>query len=409
MTDWSVQLPSTSPALPRGERPATTCSGMVVMVVCHFDDTNPGGGLEKQAGLLSQRLRDQGERVVLLSSTRSPLRTGWQQINGVPVRLFWTYSTPQISGRYLPAALIWAAQVALWLLLNRAHIRIVHCHQLRIHAFVAALATRLLGIPSILKSATGGDGADIRVIGSHKYFGAAGRRFVVRNATKFIATTESIRDDLLRWGVPDTKIAVVPNGIDRSRLTQPPRSARQRHQRCLYLGRLDQDKNVLALAAAALRHCRELDLTLDFYGKGAQRAELEALIADHADNRVRYCGFVDDVAAVLPDYGYLLLPSNAEGLSNSMIEAMWFGVVPITTRVSGCVDHIEPGVDGLFMTGVDAGSLSATLQGIADIDTESWLRMSKAAQAKSQSRFDLDVIGSAYRQLYAELRVAATP
>jgi hypothetical protein len=109
-----------------------------VMMICHYDDTNASGGLEAQARLLSRTLRSTGENVIVLGSTRRLSRARWSDDHGVPVRLFWTYASPQVSGRYLPASIIWAFQLLVWIALNRSKIEVLHCHQIRIHAFVSA-------------------------------------------------------------------------------------------------------------------------------------------------------------------------------------------------------------------------------------------------------------------------------
>ena len=203
--DWQIPAVSRPPLCEQvdfGRR-----SFMIVMMICHYDDTNPMGGLEKQARLLSRGLRSSGYNVVVLASTRQFFRAGWTCDDGVPVRSFWTYTTPQVSGRHLPAALVWAIQILIWIFLNRSKVSVLHCHQIRIHAFIAATASRLWRIPSILRSAVGGTGADIRAIGSRKYFGPVGRRFIIRNTDVFIAITPAIKDDLLLYGVPSIKSA----------------------------------------------------------------------------------------------------------------------------------------------------------------------------------------------------------
>jgi len=373
---------------------------VIVMMICHYDDSNPSGGLEKQARMLALSLRAAGEDVVVLGSTRKFSRAGWSDDEGVPVRLFWTYTTPQISGRYLPAALLWAAQLLLWVFRNRARIGLIHVHQLRIHAFVAAVARKFWGIPNILKSATGGTGADIRVIGTRKYFGAAGRRFVIAHGDRFVATTRSIKEDLLRWGVPAEKIAVIPNGL-KIGPAEAGDAPEMRARHFLFLGRLDEDKNVTALAAAAADMPPEAKFQLDFYGAGNLEAEVEAISRRDPAGRVGLRGWHSDPDDILGRYGYLLLPSNAEGLSNAMLEAMVRGVVPVTTRVSGCVDHITPNENGLFLDGVDRASLHAGLSVLTSLPVQEWSRLSNAASDYARVRFDMDSVRDQYRALYA--------
>lgn len=376
---------------------------MIVMMICHYDDTNSSGGLDKQARLLSRTMRAAGHDVVMLASTRKWSRAGWTSDEGVPVRYFWTYASPQVSGRYFLAALIWAVQLMLWVLLNRREIKILHCHQIRIHAFVACIASKFLGIPSVLKSATGGVGADIKAISSRKYFGVKGGRFIMRNASVFVATTLSIEEDLTSYGVDRQKVIVIPNGL---RLPSVSHAAPDptRATKALFLSRLAPDKNAPALALAALEWTRSHDLEVDFWGAGNMRQELEDTIATGGrQSRVRFCGYAANPSDVLERYGYLLLPSNAEGLSNAMLEAMAHGVVPLTTKVSGCVDHIQEGVTGFFFNGVDHRSLTMGLQEIENVSRDQWQVLSENVRTYAYTRFDINQVGGAYADLYRRL------
>lgn len=376
---------------------------MIVMMICHYDDTNPMGGLEKQARLLSRALRSNGDDVVVLASTRKLLRMGWTCDDGVPVRYFWTYTTPQVSGRHLPAALFWAMQLLIWIFLNRSKITLLHCHQIRIHAFVAAIASKLWRIPSVLKSGVGAAGADIGVIGSRKYFGSGGRQFIVRNTDIFIATTGTIRDDLLFYGVSDSRIRTVPNGTEFGRSFEAGAAPELRARRGIFLGRLAPDKNPVQLARAAAIVARADGLQIDFYGSGDLQEKLEATLRMADNQAVMYKGWVGDVDAVLRNYGYVLLPSSAEGLSNAMIEAMANGVVPVAARISGFRDHIVPGYNGFLFDGVDHFSLVRGLELVAAIPVERWRVISSSAREYARSRFDLDLVCRKYLRLYADL------
>jgi glycosyltransferase involved in cell wall biosynthesis len=371
---------------------------MIVMCICHFDETNASGGLEKQARLLSKSLRDKGKDVVVLASTRSWRKQGWCVEEDLPVRYFWCYASPQVSGRYLPASLMWGLQVLIWSVMNRRKIEVFHCHQIRIHAFVGALLKRIFGIPHISKSATGGAGVDIRAIGTRKYFGKTGRKFVVRNTTTFIATTKSIETDLMEYGVREQQIRVIPNGL----VFKPiqPSSNENRHKRFLFLGRLSQDKNVLNLIRSALL-INDEDFRLDIFGRGDLEDEVRRLLS--SSNKVIYRGFVEDPSALLSSYGYLVLPSSAEGLSNAMLEAMTAGVVPVATRVSGCVDHIVPGVTGYFMDGVDEISIKQAVTSCLNVTSQHWQTMSENVTAYSRSRFSIESVTDEYLNLYSDL------
>lgn len=374
---------------------------MIVMCVCHFDETNAYGGLEKQAKLLSQTLMARGRDLIVLASTRRFLRKRRTDANGLTTRFFWTYTTPQVSGKKLPASLIWALQVLAWTYWHRKKITAFHSHQIRIHAFVGAIAQKFWGIPHILKSASGGTGADIKTIGSHKYFGRAGRNFIIRNTQAFIATTQSIRDDLREYGVPDNKIKIIPNGM-----TLPAEIPQylNRHKRCIFLGRLASDKNVLQLAVAAEQSMLSTDYYLDIYGKGDQQEDLVRLLQDRGMKHVSYKGFVENTFELLPHYGWLLLPSEAEGLSNAMLEAMACGVVPLATRVSGCLDHIIPGETGHFFADTSVQSLADGVSQICATSEDIWRVLSGNVRRYSVARFSIDHVADEYVSLYQRLQ-----
>ncbi len=379
---------------------------MICMCICHFDDTNPSGGLDKQARILAKKLRKNGEDVVMLASTRKWSRRGWTHDEGLPIRYFWTYSCPQISGRYLPAALLWAFQVFIWVAVHHKKIDLFHGHQIRIHAFVGAMAQKFFKIPHISKSATGGTGADIRAIATRKYFGKRGRRFIIRHTKRFIATTASIEDDLIEGGVNAEQIRVIPNGLvipDHLKEDRVAVDAAERSKKMLFLGRLDSDKNVLSLAESFKKISK--DYALDFYGQGTQMKELKQLVNGH--NNITLKGFSDNPAAILPSYGYLLLPSSGEGLSNSMLEAMLWGVVPIVTKVSGCVDHIKDGETGFFFDSLAVEDLQKTIERATQVSPEQWQEMSERVAVYAEKHFALDSVAKQYQQLYRELETQA--
>jgi L-malate glycosyltransferase len=381
---------------------------MIVMCICHFDETNSSGGLDKQARLLSKALAESGEEIVVISSTRKLENAKWSIMDGgARCRLFWTYASPQLAGRHLPAAIIWAAQILLWIVINRKRISVVHGHQIRVHAFVMAVANLMFGIPTVLKSATGGAGADIRAISSRKYLGRRGLRFIVRHTSSFVAISNSVRQDLESFGVPSDKVIDIPNGALMPIAASAGR-AEARWRRCAYLGRVAADKNVIALARASTKVIPGLGLTLDIYGGGKDVALLTKVLSGEQGRNVTYRGHVSDVPSVLNNYGWLLLPSNAEGLSNAMIEAMIAGVVPVTTRVSGCIDHIDPGITGYFLDGVDEPSIEKGLQLISQTTMSDWRRMSHAVEEYARRHFDITGVALAYQRLYRSLETTRT-
>lgn len=89
-------------------------------------------------------------------------------------------------------------------------------------------------------------------------------------------------------------------------------------------------------------------------GAGAMRAELESMIGElNLGDRVHLLGSREDKADVFAALDVFVLASDAEGLSNAMLEAMSAGVPVVSTAVSGAHDALMP--DSTKHGGIIAG------------------------------------------------------
>ena len=75
---------------------------------------------------------------------------------------------------------------------------------------------------------------------------------------------------------------------------------------------------------------------LEIGGDGPERASLQALAGRLGiEDRVTFCGWIDDVAAFLADADLFVLPSRVEAFGIVVLEAMACGVPIVATRLSG--------------------------------------------------------------------------
>ncbi len=170
------------------------------------------------------------------------------------------------------------------------------------------------------------------------------QRWLARGVDRHVSVSEGVADRVRTTiRVPDDRVTVIGNGVDRERfgnaipadLSQFGVPAGRRAIVCV--GRLERQKRPLWLLEAAGRFLPQLpehDLLL--VGDGPQRATIERrLLDDGLRDRVRLCGWLDDVAPVLAAADLLVLPSAWEGMPNSVLEAMAAGLPVVATRVEG--------------------------------------------------------------------------
>ena len=100
------------------------------------------------------------------------------------------------------------------------------------------------------------------------------------------------------------------------------------------VGRLDKIKgfDLLICAASELK----FDFELKIYGQGGERQNLQNLIDSlKLQDRVRLCGFCDDVAAALAASHLHVISSRKEGFPVILIEGIFYSPVLISTRAGG--------------------------------------------------------------------------
>lgn len=147
-----------------------------------------------------------------------------------------------------------------------------------------------------------------------------------------------------------------PNGaryVDTDRF-YPKTPFEERDRVVGFLGRLEEEKNVRALADAT----QELpsDLTFRFIGDGELRNELERKLSEEIDaGTVEFTGWVDheDVPRELSKLQLLVLPSEpTEGLPTVILESLACGTPVLSTPVSGIPDVVCKAETGYLVDAV---------------------------------------------------------
>lgn len=196
--------------------------------------------------------------------------------------------------------------------------------------------------------------------------GQLGRKLVhisYRHATHIIAVSRGVADDLIdAFDVPDDIISVIANPVDTARIAGQALEKQPAHPDEPYIiamGRLVENKNfglLIDAFAAAL-----VPGKLIIIGDGPLRATLKQQIADHGlEQKIILTGFVQNPFPLLAHAQFFVLPSNAEGFPNGLVEAMSTGTAVISTNCKSGPSEILANNSKLKvakMTPVDFGIL----------------------------------------------------
>lgn len=109
------------------------------------------------------------------------------------------------------------------------------------------------------------------------------------------------------------------------------------------------------------------DYTMTMYGEGDYRGKIESAINDLGlQGKVLLPGAVSGVWNLIVEAKCFVMSSWYEGMPNALIEAMCLGLPCVSTKVSGAVDFIDSGYNGILVDLDNHLSMSKAMSRICD-------------------------------------------
>lgn len=233
------------------------------------------------------------------------------------------------------------------------------------------------------------------------------QRLLARSISRYVAVSGHVRSRLSQLlALPQRRIATIENAVDAGRFGSSAdpalrdRLARGARYLVLTLARLEEQKG-LAHLVDAVRDVPETRFVIA--GEGRQRAALEARIAAAGlSDRVELLGNRSDVPELLAASDLVVLPSLAEGLPISVLEAMAAGRPVLATAIGGTDEVVDPGVTGVLVPPGDPGALAAATRDLLG-DEATRSRYAEAGMRCVRTRFTASRMVAEVEHLYDEL------
>ena len=381
----------------------------VLMVVRQFFPW--AGGTEKQAQKLAAMLIEKGGAVKVV--------TGWwtcgtrqrEVIDKIPVfRNFTLWGFFDLKGFRKFGGYIYILSLLWYLWRYRRDYDLIHIHLLSYPAFPAVLAGRWFGKKSIIKIANSDRGSDIRRMQNNDLLPGQKQMLpLTLQADCFVAINSRIIAELQAAGVPPERIVVIPNGVEVDGRVPKQSYSLGGSVRLVFVGRLHPQKGLDLLLPAfkqVVTRRPDIDWQLWVVGDGSLRSELERLAAQlELGSAVKFWGQVADVPAYLARADIFVLPSRAEGMSNALLEAMAHGLPCIATGISGNVDLVGHGEDGLLVPPDSQADLVEAILRLVD-DNSLRERLGRRARQKVVAHYSINSVAERYIDLYRTLSAA---
>ena len=117
-------------------------------------------------------------------------------------------------------------------------------------------------------------------------------------------------------------------------------------------------------------------------------------------------GARDDVPALLRAMDLFILPSLAEGICNTILEAMASGLPVVATDVGGNPDLVRPGETGMLVPAATPAALAETIQTYLE-DPVRRRREGQAARALAERTFSIGAMVEGYMRVYDQALATA--
>ena len=232
----------------------------------------------------------------------------------------------------------------------------------------------------------------------------------------YVAVSEEINTYLGQAiGVPVQDRSLIVNGVDTDHFS-PASGSYTAVQGCPFdldkhwlvgtVGRLQTVKNQPLLARAFVSllrsHPEAVDrMRLVVVGEGPLRAEIEDILSRAGVRQLAWlAGSRDDVAEILRSLRCFVLPSQAEGTSCTLQEAMACGLPVVATAVGGTSDLVEPEVTGELVPPDDEAAMADAIWSLFG-SAERAMSFGRTARDRAMKSFRLDGMVARYGQLFS--------
>jgi len=291
------------------------------------------------------------------------------------------------------------------LLRLRAEIDVIHTHQALWEAVATGLARRFLGgKPTLVQPASAG------------YYGEADELLRTRGAgilkrailsnTGFAAISAEIERQWRALGVGERRIVRMASGVDAEQFrpgTSSVEALLLPRPRVMFTGRLHPQKNLPLLLEAWSEVAKHRSASLILVGPGNDRQRLADLAGSLGiTKQVQFVGAVDDPADYLRAADIFVLPSVAEGMSNSLLEAMATALPCAVSGIGGNTDLVADGETGRLVGTATPEAWSQTLLELLE-DPALARRLGAAARRRIDQEFALNVVVDRYVALYRRM------
>lgn len=227
----------------------------------------------------------------------------------------------------------------------------------------------------------------------------------------FIAISSYNYRNLINLGLNENKIVYHPVGINLNIFVnkwQKLQDIAKSSVKIITVARLVKEKGLAYSIRAIHRLLRKkpnLDMEYNIIGEGPLEKDLSELIQELKLSKiVHLCGSKnqDQIAKALQQSDIFILPSIAEALPVSLMEAQAVGLPAIATSVGSVNEIILDGKSGFCVPPRDVDALASKLNNLID-HPELWPEMGKIGRNHVENNYDINKLNDRLVEIYRQI------
>jgi glycosyltransferase involved in cell wall biosynthesis len=237
--------------------------------------------------------------------------------------------------------------------------------------------------------------------------------YLMKRVRKSVVLNEPLKEKLVKKGVPEEKLEVIPNGVNVEDFNVSEEEVERVRRKyglegvvVMFAGTITPRKGVLELMKAA-KLLNRRDVLFLVVGNLDLDREYARRVMEYAKNEginAKFTGFVpyEDLKALYLACDVFVLPSFEEGQGVVLLEAMASGKPLIGSKVGGIPMQIKEGWNGFLVEPGNVKQLTEKLRYLVENEGER-TRMGRNSRRLAEEEFDWDKVSEKYLKIYEEI------
>lgn len=241
------------------------------------------------------------------------------------------------------------------------------------------------------------------------------RKYLSPLVDHFVCISRKIQEMVTQYGVPTSKVSLVPSAVDGSKYDRIDKPTARQH--LLSIAKVSDSTSIIGNASAftdqkdpvsfvrAIAELAKSDVLFTAFmaGDGPLLDDCKALAKQlQVDDKIHFLGFIDWVPSFLSGLDILFVPSSNEGLGTIVLDGIWAEAAVAASAVGGIPEMIKPEQTGLLFPPRDAQAMANALKALCQ-SSEACENYRIAARKLVEEQFSLKAMVQGNSDIYRRL------